>query len=132
MAQVDSEDSIAATTGDGTPHRRTDISPEQFFQILGRLRRAAREEIERLITFLDQSIDCDEDASVDDAPLADDSELEQSLGSLDRMSNQINAWRSYGGFSGDDTEKETDSGIGDFDGLLEQCPRRSSHIPMWE
>ena len=43
-------------------YRRTDISPEQFFQALGRVRRAARDEIERLIEWLDSTIDCDQDA----------------------------------------------------------------------
>lgn len=39
----------------GELYRRTDISPEQFFQPLGRARRAARDEIERLIALLDDS-----------------------------------------------------------------------------
>lgn len=48
----------------GARYRRTDISSEQFFQTLGRVRRAARDEIERLIDWLDSTIDdgpCDGD-----------------------------------------------------------------------
>ena len=75
----------------GALYRRTDISPETFFQALGRVRRAARDEIERLIAWLDSTIDADEDSAVDDDP-CDDHELEPSLGSFDRMSNQIKAW----------------------------------------
>jgi hypothetical protein len=74
-------------------YRRTDISPEDFFRVLGRIRRAARDEIERLISWLDSTIDCDEDAAVDDAPCDGDTDTEPSLGSFDRMSDQINAWR---------------------------------------
>jgi hypothetical protein len=72
-------------------YRRTDVSPETFFQALGQVRRAARDEIERLIEWLDSTIDVDEDSAVDDDP-CDDHELEPSLGSFDRMSNQIKAW----------------------------------------
>ena len=73
-------------------YRRTDISPETFFQALGRVRRAARDEIERLIAWLDSTIDVDEDSAGDDEP-CDDRELEPSLGSFDRMSDQIKAWQ---------------------------------------
>ncbi|MEH2569756.1 hypothetical protein V1289_009383 [Bradyrhizobium sp. AZCC 2289] len=40
----------------GALYRRTDISPEHFFQALGRVRRAAQDEIERLIDWLDSTI----------------------------------------------------------------------------
>jgi hypothetical protein len=76
--------------------RRTDISPEDFFQALGRLRKAARDEIERLIDWLDRTIDCDQDAAVDDNPCDGDPDVEPSLGSFDRMSNQLNAWAHRG------------------------------------
>lgn len=87
-------------------YRRTDISPEQFFQALGRLRRAARDEIERLIQWLDSTIDVDEDMAVDDEP-CDDRELEPSLGSFDRMSDQIKAWRAI--TNGCDVDAELDT-----------------------
>ena len=72
--------------------RRTDISPEQFFQTLGRVRSDVRDEIERLIEWLDSTIDVDEDAAVDDGGCDEDTDAEPSLGSFDRMSNQIRAW----------------------------------------
>lgn len=81
----------------GALYRRTDISPEDFFQTLGRVRRSARDEIERLIEWLDSTIDstidCDEDAAVDDDPCDGDPDAEPALGSFDRMSDQIKAWQ---------------------------------------
>ena len=81
------------------------ISPETFFQALGHVRRAARDEIERLIAWLDSTIDVDEDSAVDDGPCDGDPDSEPSLGSFDRMSDQIKAWqRAYGNFSEIDCE----------------------------
>jgi hypothetical protein len=77
--------------GGGALYIPTDVSPETFFQALGRVRRAARDEIERLIAWLDSTIDVDEDSAVDDDP-CDGDDFEPSLGSFDRMSNQIKAW----------------------------------------
>jgi hypothetical protein len=51
--------------------RRTDTSPETFFAALGRARRAAADEIERLIQWLDSTIDVDEDSAVDDDPVTE-------------------------------------------------------------
>lgn len=41
----------------GELYLRTDISPEQIFQAIGRLRREARDEIDRLLQFLDETDD---------------------------------------------------------------------------
>jgi hypothetical protein len=118
----------------GVLYRRTDISPETFFQALGRIRRAARDEIERLIAWLDSTIDVDEDSAADDEP-CDDQELEPSLGSFDRMSDQIKAW-SGGNYDvdaeldrcddedSDPAEASEASGIGDQEGLVEQIGRQ--------
>lgn len=76
---------------DAPIYRRTDIAPEIFFQALGRARKAARDEIERLIIWLDSTIDVDEDSAVDDEG-CDGDDFEPSLGSLDLVSNQIKAW----------------------------------------
>lgn len=73
-------------------YRRVDISPEQFFQTLGRVRRDVCDEIERLIDWLDSTIDVDQDTAVDDGPCDEDTDAEPSLGSFDRMSDQIKAW----------------------------------------
>jgi hypothetical protein len=40
---------------DGPLYVRTDISPEEVFKAIGRLRKAARDEIDRLIRFLDDT-----------------------------------------------------------------------------
>jgi hypothetical protein len=109
MAQVDSENSIAMPAGGADAlFRRTDISPETFFAALGRARRAAADEIERLIQWLDSTIDVDEDSAVDDDP-CDGDDNEPSLGSFDRLSNQLHAWKpttAYG--SGYDVDCERD------------------------
>jgi hypothetical protein len=83
-------------------YHRTDISPEMFFQALGSVRRAARDEIERLFAWLDSTNDVDEDRATDDEP-CDGDDFEPSLGSFDRMSDQIKAWQSTG-YAGVDCE----------------------------
>ncbi|MCK1671231.1 hypothetical protein [Bradyrhizobium sp. 150] len=88
----------------GELYRRTDISPDQFFQALGRLRKEAQDEIERLLAFLDST--------------EPDPDLEPSLGSLGEHHTDQTRWA-----AGDRRELEQDpaeSGIGDLDGLLEQ------------
>jgi hypothetical protein len=91
---------------DAPLYRRTDISPEDFFQVLGRARRAARDEIERLIEWLDSTIDVDEDSAVDDEGCDGDTDAEPSLGSCDRLSNQIRGWGAAG--TGADVDCELD------------------------
>ena len=114
MAQVDSENStVMPAGGGGALYRRTDIPPEIFFQALGRVRRAASDEIERLIAWLDSTIDVDEDSAVDDGP-CDGDDFEPSLGSFDRMSNQIRAWQ---------------GGICDIDAELDKCDDEESDEP---
>lgn len=113
---------------------KADMPPAEIFRAIGRLRREARDEIDRLIRFLDDSenhmaIDCEpeEDGEGEDA--------EPSLGSFDRMTDQDKAWRTQSLYAfpavdgeQDDCDREDDdpaelsevSGIGDHDGLLEQ------------
>src|SRR5258705_7813176 len=74
---------------------KTPITPEEIFRAIGRLRKEARDEIDRLIRFLDETdyhmaIDCEpeEDGEGEDA--------EPSLGSFDRMTDQSKAWRTSG------------------------------------
>ena len=80
----------------GELYFKTPASPEEGFQAIGRLRKEARDEIERLIEWLDSTIDCDQDAAVDDGTCDDDADSEPSLGSFDRMSDQIKAWHHRG------------------------------------
>lgn len=113
----------------GALYFRTDISPEQIFQAIGRLRKEARDEIDRLIRFLDETDDHMErepdgddepsDTDEDADPEEDDGTAEPSLGSLcHRLSQE--QW----GVAGDRRDLEHDdaeSGIADLDGLLEQA-----------
>jgi hypothetical protein len=75
----------------------TDISPEEVFQAIWRLRKDARDEIDRLIRFLDQTDNHMEREPEDEA---DDSETEPSLGSFDRMTDQSKAAGQPNGTSG--------------------------------
>jgi hypothetical protein len=68
----------------------TPATPEEAFQAIGQLRKEARDEIDRLIGFLDKTDDYvsrELEDAVDDNP-CDDLETEPSLGSLDRMADQ--------------------------------------------
>ncbi|WP_407194403.1 hypothetical protein [Bradyrhizobium sp. STM 3566] len=88
----------------GELYRRTDISPEQFFQALGRLRKEAQDEIERLLAFLDST--------------EPDPDLEPSLASLGEHHTDQTRWA-----AGDRRDLEQDpaeSGIDDWKGLYEQ------------
>jgi hypothetical protein len=112
----------------GALYFRTDISPEQIFQAIGRLRKEARDEIDRLIRFLDETdnhmaIDCepedegDDSELEDDDPAEDDGTAEPSLGSLDHHHSQ-ERWGA--GDRRDHEQDPAESGIGDHDGLHEQ------------
>lgn len=71
----------AAPAADGGLYIRVDITPEELFQALGRLRSEAEAEIERLLTFLDElDADADFEGSADDEPTGD--EREPDLGSV--------------------------------------------------
>jgi hypothetical protein len=94
---------------DAPLYLRTDVSPEQVFQAIGRLRREAREEIDRLIRFLD---DTDNHMEREPDDEGDDSEIEPSLGSFDRTMDQSKAWRQSAGelcFSIDAEQDDADN-----------------------
>jgi hypothetical protein len=60
----------------------TDVTPEELFQAIGRLRKDARDEIDRLIQFLDKTdgyVSLELEDAVDDGPI-DDNELEAGDG----------------------------------------------------
>lgn len=105
-------------------------------QKLHKLRKRAEAEVERLLVILD-TIDgytlTEREEASDDVP-CDTDELEPSLGSFDRATNQITAWQSNGYGCQHDLDTEADdcdredadpaeesevSGIGDMDGLME-------------
>ena len=68
---------------------------EKTLHNLARLREEASAEIDRLLAFLDASheyVMSEREEAVDDEA-CDDTELEPSLGSFDRMTDQSKAWR---------------------------------------
>lgn len=83
---------------------RTDISPEEVFQAIGRLRKEARDEIDRLIRFLDDTDDHMErepDDEEDDRE-GDDVDEEPSLGFLENHPSCVDessggGWPYYSG-----------------------------------
>lgn len=102
MAQIDSENSItflAAAEPAGALFFRIDISPEQIFQAIRRLREEARDEIGRLIQFIDKT-----DSYVS-RELEDDYDAEPSLGFQEAFPG-----RGAGG-SGDDRELDLGTSI---------------------
>ena len=106
----------------GALYRRTDISPEQFFQALGKARKAARHKIERLINWLDSTIDVDEDFAVDDGGCDEDTDAEPSLGSFDRLSNHLHAWEHRGWGDVDLEQDDADREDADPDEAKDQQP----------
>ena len=136
MAQADSDNSTPMPAIEQVPapiYLPTDVTPEQLFRAIGRLREDARAEIDRLLRFLDETEnhmelepeDEDDDAELEDGdPAEDDGLSEPALGSLDGRSDQT-AWA-----AGSRTDRELDgaeSGIGDHDGMMEQIGQ-----PDWQ
>jgi hypothetical protein len=112
MAQAKSDNSTPAPATEPL-YLPTDITPEQLFRAIGKLRKDARDEIDRLIRFLDETenhmaIDCE---SCDDDGEGEDAE--PSLGSFDRMMDQSKSCRKcerdtdiYGYSDGVDLEQD--------------------------
>jgi hypothetical protein len=102
-----------AATPEPAIYYKTPVTPEEAFQAIGRLRREAREEIDRLIRFLDDTDNHMElEDSIDDNPHDDEGEAEPSLGSFDRMADQSKAWRQTEGelcYSADAEQDDADS-----------------------
>src|SRR5437868_6842871 len=110
----------------GELYVRTDISPEQIFQAIGSLRKDARDEIDRLIRFLDSTEnhmelepeDGGDDSELeDDVPAENDLDDEPSLGSCDPSMGGGDQTRWAAGDRRDLEDDPTESGIGDRDGL---------------
>jgi hypothetical protein len=111
MAQVDSENSTAVpikptAEANESPadalYLPTDVTPEEIFQAIGRLRKEARDAIDELIRFLDKTDDYVSRELEDDAGSnpEEDSDAEPSLGSFDGLVNQAKSWA----VGGDDAE----------------------------
>lgn len=112
----------------GALYYRTPVSPEEAFQAIGRLRKEARDEIDRLIRFLDETEnhmerepeDEDDDAELEDGdPAEDDGVSEPSLGSV-AVNAHCDQQRWAAGGRRDLELDGSESGIGDHDGLAEQ------------
>ena len=115
---------------------RTPVTPEEAFQAIGRLRKEARDEIDRLIRFLDKTDDYvsrELEDSIDDNPHdqetddngednEDDGLSEPSLGSSGDLHLDQERW-AVGGRR-DLEQDDGESGIADQDGLDEQVPFR--------
>jgi hypothetical protein len=112
----------------------TDVTPEKLFQAIGRLRREARDEIDRLIRFLDDTDNHMElEDSIDDNPHDEETDdngednedadpAEPSLGSSGDV--HLNQERWAAGDRRDLEQDDGETGIADQDGLDEQVPFR--------
>jgi hypothetical protein len=117
-------------------HERSQRSPRsslaRSFQTIGRLRKEARDEINRLIRFLDDTDNHMElEDSIDDNPHDEETDdngednedaepAEPSLGAFEGHDDQAVAWKAGQGRT--DLELDpAESGIGDRDGLDEQA-----------
>lgn len=95
----------------GELYVKTDISPEQIFQAIGRLRKEARDEVNRLLEFLDRT-----DVSRE---LEEDGDAEPSLGCQEAFPGQGR------GGGGDDREPD----LGSFDRMTDQrLSNRQNHL----
>ena len=127
-----------AATPEPAIYYKTPVTPEEAFQAIGRLRREARDEIDRLIRFLDKTdnyVSRELEDQVDDSP-CDDNELdgpengedeesdpaEPSLGSVGDVHFDQTGWAAGG--RRDLEQDDGESGIADQDGLDEQVPFR--------
>ena len=78
----------------GALYVKTPVTPEEIFQAIGRLRKEARDEIDRLIRFLDKTDDyVSRELEVEDGNDEPEGDEEPSLGSFDRMADQSKAWQ---------------------------------------
>src|ERR1700720_3391382 len=118
---------------DAPLYLRTEVSPEEIFKAIGRLRREAPDEIDRLIRFLDKTDDYvsrELEDSIDDNPHDEETDdngednedadpAEPSLGSVGNFAHS-NQERWSDGSRRDLEQDDAESGIGDQDGLDEQ------------
>ncbi|MCC8975750.1 hypothetical protein [Bradyrhizobium brasilense] len=122
----------------GELYFRTDVSPEQIFQAIGRLRKEARDEIDRLIRFLDDTDDHMEREPDDDEPSLGTQEAfpgmgrggggddrEPDLGSFDRMLNQEHSNRQR---LEEPVEVDAEQDTSDSEPSLGSIERHPSHL----
>jgi hypothetical protein len=113
------------TTAQALAHQQ--LRRTESINTLLRHRKEARDEIFRLIEFLDASDEYVMTELEDDAELEEGGDSEPSLGSFDRMVNQEKSYaQSFAEFipAFDAEQDDAESGIGDEDGLREQQGRQ--------
>ena len=139
MSQADSTNTtgVPGVGGEGL-YLPTDVTPEQIFQEIGKLRKEARDEIDRLIGFLDKTDSYmfrELEDSIDDNPHDEETDdngednefddpAEPSLGAFEGHDDQNVAWKAGRGSTDVELDDAEQSGIGDQDGLDEQVPFR--------
>jgi hypothetical protein len=120
-----------AVTAAPAIYYKTPVTPEEAFQAIGRLRKEARDEIDRLIRFLDETDnhmerepedEGDDSELEEDDPVEDDGLKEPSLGSVTPASTDQTRWAS--GSQSDTEQDDGETSIADQDGLDEQVPCR--------
>jgi hypothetical protein len=125
-----------AATPEPAIYYKTPVTPEEAFQAIGRLRREARDEIDRLIRFLDKTDDYvsrELEDSIDDNPHDEETDdngednedadpAEPSLGSIGEANLSQERWAVGSRYDLEQDDGET--GIADQDGLDEQAPFR--------
>jgi hypothetical protein len=120
--------SINPTAGLDWLDVRADASPAEVFQAIGRLRKEARDEIDRLIRFLDET---ENHMELEPEDEGDDAEDEPSLGSLDHMTNQTR-WAEGGCVDAEDEhdgaepDEEGEPSLGSLDRVMNHD--RSFHL----
>jgi hypothetical protein len=120
MSQTDSTNTtgVSGVGGEGL-YLPTDVTAEQIFQAIGRLRKEARDEIDRLVRFLDETenhMELEPEDEADDSDHEDGADDEDSLGSLERHAssygpdgpNPTGSQTNWAGGRGDDLEDEHD------------------------
>lgn len=120
----------ATATPEPAIYYKTPVTPEQAFQAIGRLRKEARDEIDRLIRFLDKTdvyASGELEDSIDDHPHDEETDdngedNEPSLGSVGDVHFDQGRWAL--GSACDLELDDAESGIADQDGLDEQVPFR--------
>jgi hypothetical protein len=101
----------------------TPVTPEEAFRAIGRLRRAARDEIDRLLAFLDKTdpyMFFELEDAVDDGAVDEDELDGASSGGGNEDDEPSLCGITVQAGNPDDLEDDQDSGIGDRDGLCEQ------------
>src|ERR1700730_12950446 len=125
-----------AATPEPAIYYKTPVTPEEAFQAIGRLRKEAQDEIDRLIRFLDKTDDYvsrELEDSIDDNPHdeetddngEDNEDADPAAPSLGNISEANHSQERWAAASRCDLEQDdAESGIADQDGLDEQVPFR--------